>query len=206
MTRKKKSDTTSRVVQVPAAGSDTPETRQAKNVITPTVRAAFTVESFSKVFGDTDLGVLICELQKQANRVHDGDLKRAESTLTAQAHTLDTIFHELARRSALNMGEYLDAAERYMRLALKAQSQCRATLETLATIKNPPVIYAKQANIANGPQQVNNVEPLPAREESVIEQNELLEHQHGKWLDNGATSTPIGADQRVETMGTIHRA
>lgn len=34
----------------------------------------------------------------------------------------------------------------------KAQSQCRATLETLAAIKNPPVIYAKQANISNGPQ------------------------------------------------------
>jgi hypothetical protein len=38
----------------------------------------------------------------------------------------------------------------------KAQNQCRMTLETLSTIKNPPVVYAKQANIAHGPQQVNN--------------------------------------------------
>jgi hypothetical protein len=37
-----------------------------------------------------------------------------------------------------------------MRLALKAQSQCRATLETLAQIKNPPVVLARQANIAQG--------------------------------------------------------
>jgi hypothetical protein len=43
-----------------------------------------------------------------------------------------------------------------MRLALKAQSQCRATLETLSAIKNPPVVFARQANITNGPQQVNN--------------------------------------------------
>ena len=43
-----------------------------------------------------------------------------------------------------------------MRMALKAQSQCRATLETLATIKNPPAVFARQANIAQGPQQVNN--------------------------------------------------
>jgi hypothetical protein len=32
----------------------------------------------------------------------------------------------------------------------------RMTLESLATIKNPPVVYARQANIAHGPQQVNN--------------------------------------------------
>jgi hypothetical protein len=43
-----------------------------------------------------------------------------------------------------------------MRLALKAQSQCRATLEALANIKNPPVVIARQANFAAGPQQVNN--------------------------------------------------
>ena len=30
------------------------------------------------------------------------------------------------------------------------------TLETLSTLKNPPVVYAKQANIAHGPQQMNN--------------------------------------------------
>ena len=50
------------------------------------------------------------------------------------------------------MGEYLLATETYLRLALKAQSQCRATLETLAAIKNPPVIFAKQANVTTGPQ------------------------------------------------------
>jgi hypothetical protein len=53
-------------------------------------------------------------------------------------------------------GEYIDAADRYMRLALKAQGQCRATLETLAAIKNPPVVIARQANVSHGPQQINN--------------------------------------------------
>jgi len=46
---------------------------------------------------------------------------------------------------------------------LKAQSQCRATLEALAAIKNPPIVYARQANIAAGPQQVNNGVPGPVR-------------------------------------------
>jgi hypothetical protein len=74
--------------------------------------------------------------------------------------------------------------EIYLRLALKAQNQCRMTLETLATIKNPPAVFAKQANIAHGPQQVNNgAETLaPAREEKTIQSNELITNrvQHGR--------------------------
>jgi len=54
------------------------------------------------------------------------------------------------------MGEYIKAAETYMRLALKAQSQCARTIEVLAAMKNPPVVFAKQANISHGHQQVNN--------------------------------------------------
>ncbi len=42
-----------------------------------------------------------------------------------------------------------------MRLALKAQAQARSTAEALALLKNPQP-YIRQANIANGHQQVNN--------------------------------------------------
>ncbi len=63
--------------------------------------------------------------------------------------------------------EHMDHLDRYLRLALKAQSQCRATLETLATIKNPPAVFARQANIAHGPQQVNNNGMMPAGEPRV---------------------------------------
>jgi hypothetical protein len=122
--------------------------------------------------------------------------------LMTQAHSLDSIFNELARRAALNMGEYLNATEHYLRLALKAQSQCRATLETLAAIKNPPMIYAKQANIANGPQQVNNgTSPARAGEKNAIEPNELLEQQHEQRLDTGAQGAAIGADSSMATVG-----
>src|SRR5262249_46188418 len=49
---------------------------------------------------------------------------------------------------------------------LKAQAQCRAALETLVDMKNPaPFAYVRQANIAHGPQQVNNAPP-PAAEPS----------------------------------------
>jgi hypothetical protein len=100
--------------------------------------------------------------------------------LMAQAAALNAIFTELARRAAVNMGEYLQATETYLRLALKSQAQCRATLQTLAEIKNPhPVAFVKQANIANGPQQVNNRVQVggdvPTRAEDLAaESNELM--------------------------------
>lgn len=191
---------------VQQSGEDEAMTK-ARNVIAPTVRGAVTTQAFCKVFGETDLNSLIIELAKQNEKVGGGDLRRAENMLMTQAHTLDAIFNELARRAALNMGEYINATERYLRLALKAQSQCRATLETLANIKNPPVIYAKQANIANGPQQVNNgIMPAPVGGETSIEQNKLLEQQHGQRLDTRTQSAAIGADKELETVGAIDRA
>ena len=42
-----------------------------------------------------------------------------------------------AARCHLNLNEYPDAAERFLRLALKAQSQGKANIETLAQMKNP---------------------------------------------------------------------
>lgn len=182
-------------------GEDEAATK-ARMVTSPTVLGAVTTQAFSNVFGETDLQSLVRELGRQVGKVQENDLSRAESLLLTQAHTLDAIFNELARRAALNMGEYINAMDRYLRLALKAQSQCRATLETLATIKNPPVIYAKQANIANGPQQVNNgTVPAHVGGETSIEPNKLLEHQHEQRLDIGTQGAAIGADTAMATVG-----
>lgn len=175
---------------------------------------AITARTFAKgTFGALDVTECVITLKKRVNTTHSGDLKHAETTLTAQAATLDAIFNEMARRAALNMGEYLDASERYMRLALKAQGQCRATLETLAAIKNPPVIFAKQANIAHGPQQVNNDSfPNSTRTRAGARKtrtapDELLEGpDHGSTnMDDRTTTTPAGGHPAVETMEPVNR-
>ena len=181
---------------------------QARTVTSPAVRAAVTVQAFGKVFGETDLQSLVTELSKQCKRARDGDLARAENLLISQAHSLDGIFNELARRAALNMGEYINATDTYLRLALKAQSQCRATLETLATIKNPPVIYAKQANISNGPQQINNgmATPAPANGENEIEQSKLSGDGNELLTDTRASQAKSRVDSTLEAVGEINRA
>ncbi len=71
------------------------------------------------------------------NQAASDDMAFASRILTAQVARLDTMFTELTRRAALNVGEYLSAAERYARLALRAQSNGRATLEALAKLHQP---------------------------------------------------------------------
>ena len=120
---------------------------------------------------DLSLMDMAREMRDQGEAVNRGDFAVSEQMLNAQAVALNTIFGELARRAALNMGEHLSATEAYMRLAFKAQAQCRATIETLAEMKNPPVVFARQANISNGPQQVNNGgEPQTANGAATPEQ------------------------------------
>lgn len=159
---------------------------------------------------------MVNSLKDHGLRVNRNDLAASEQVLMAQSVALNAIFAELSRRAALNMGEYPDAFERYMRLALKAQGQCRATVETLAAMKNPPVVFAKQANISNGHQQVNNGvmsghkgEPAPVRahEETGSQQTKLLEGiQHGgTFMDAGTAATSTRGDSAVEAVGAVHR-
>lgn len=166
------------VIQQPGEGR---AESMAHTSLRPTVQAALTLMDYNKGFGELSINTLVNDLGKQCELAGQGDLSRAETILTAQAHTLDAIFHNFARRA--QRAEYMNQLEANMRLALKAQSQCRSTLETLAAIKNPqPVAFVKQANISNGPQQVNNGKSFSTstRERAHARktenrQNELLE-------------------------------
>ena len=126
----------------------------------------------------------------------------------AQVISLNLIFTALARRSlAQTQVSHLDI---FLRLALKAQNQCRMTLETLATIKNPPVLFARQANINNGGQlQVNN-DAAPSQTtraaKTETSKTELLEASDDKRLDTGTQGAAGGADPHMETVGAGHRA
>jgi hypothetical protein len=181
----------------------------AQTGLRPTVQAAVTLKEYGKSYGDLDLSGLIYSLTEQTSAAIDGDLKRGEAMLAAQAHCLDAIFNNLAQRAI--KAEYMDSLGSYLKLALRAQSQCRATWETLATIKNPPMVgYVKQANIAHGPQQVNNTQSsanrAPRTRQNENPQNKLLEKSDGEWLDTRTKGTAESGDPAVATVGEINRA
>jgi len=168
----------------------------ARTVLRPTVQAAATLQEFGKSFGDLDVTALMKSLNEQTEAARNNNLGRGEAMLVAQAHTLDAIFHVMARRAANNLGHYPETVERYLKLALRAQSQTRATWEALSTIKNPPMVgYVKQANIAHGHQQVNNASTGPSNTSRAGEnpnlQNKLLEEKDGERLDTATTGTTV---------------
>lgn len=131
----------------------------ARKVLDPGFRHAFTAASFGgKVLGDTiqhpGLMDYLDHLLKMGDNAEAGDLALASRLLASQAITLDAMFTELARRAAINMGEYLEASEKYGRLALKAQSNCRATLDALAKLHQPREQTVRHVHVNEGGQAV----------------------------------------------------
>jgi hypothetical protein len=165
--------------------------------------------------GAPDISALRDTIEAQTKAMHGGDMSEIEAMLFAQALTLQATFTALSRKAAANAGEYMGATDTYLRLALKAQGQCRATLETLANIKNPrPVAFVKQANIAQN-QQVNNHAgefsdaTARTREKTVNQPNELLTDArgtHGNPLDTGTTRKAGASNPRMATVAKRHRA
>jgi hypothetical protein len=188
-------------------GSD-PMAAIAARCLQPAVQNAVTIRRYTKgAFGNgPDTDSLIAELQKQLEAANRGDLSRPEATLVAQAHTLDVIFGGLARRAA-DEHSFPDF-QAFLQLALKAQAQCRATIQTLGELKAPrQAQFVRQQNLALN-QQVNNDssnEPR-ARGAALKHTNELLKEHPIERLECGETSSPGAADTPVATLGKINRS
>ena len=177
--------------------------RFARTVLGPTVNAAATVHEYGKSFGDLNLESLIDALSEQTEAVLKGDLGRAETMLVAQAHTLDAIFNNLAQQAIRS--EYISQLDAFLKVALRAQAQSRATWEAVAAIKNPTVFgYVKQANIAHGPQQVNNAYDSGS-EGNGNKQSKVMEKKDGEWVDTGASSPAVSDDSAMAAMEKIDR-
>ena len=172
--------------------------------------SAFTSEAFAKnMIPNLDIGVLIDELKAETKEVVAGDMGVMEAMLVGQAKALQTIFVSLARRAASQ--EYLKQYGVYMNLALKAQSQSRATIQALTELKYPKqVSFVKQANIAHGHQQINNGENPNVSNESVPAHAKEIQNQPNKLLvgeehgstqmDNRATPRASGKNKAMATL------
>jgi hypothetical protein len=149
----------SKAVPLFATGKSNGETATgaAKMVTAPDLAAMRVIRSAEAHTGlddAIDVPALMALLRDQAAAVSRGDLSQFEAMLLSQATALQSLFSRLTDRGMAQ--DQIAAFDANMRMALRAQSQCRATLETLAVIKNPPIVFARQANVTTGPQQVNN--------------------------------------------------
>ena len=199
----------------PLATSNKTEAEQkTARILTNGAFNAVLLEGYGNVEGMPDLSVLYEHLQDNARGLKTDEgcrLHRAEGMLLSQATALQTMFIDLALRAKRQQNrEWLQTLTS---LALRAQGNCTQTLRVLAELRSPrQPVFAKQANIAHGAQQVNNgTDNFPtstrvrAREAATV-QNELLEADHGQRLDIGAPAATGCADQRLDTVGQVHRA
>lgn len=154
----------------------------------------------------SQINEMIAELKQQTAAVQVNNLSRAESMLIAQAHTLDGLFARLTTNALASSD--MDRLERYMKLALRAQNQARATLQTLGELKAPKqVAFVKQANIGNQVQVNNESSPPRTRaRKNKKAPNELLEVENGERLDTRAQGTAGGVDPAMATLEAEQRA
>ena len=159
--------------------------------------------------GKCDISTTIEGLLAEIDKIKGGDLSSIEAMLYAQALALQTIFTSMALQASTETGFKLYTAK--LTFALKAQAQCRTTLEALAEIKNPrPVQFVKQANMSNGPQQVNNTYAPQAAINGAgnieSEQSKLLEADHHGYLDTSTQGATVRAKSHLATVERLHGA
>ncbi len=174
--------------------------------VNPETNAAVVIDAYqANIAGsDVNLMALIEALRKSTDQSKAGDLSHLESMLIGQATALQTIFVSLAKRAH---HQTLQAHfEAFLGLALKAQAQSRATISALVDLKYPrQATFVKQANIAHGPQQVNNGTHAKQLES---QRNELLEDASYEraQLDAGTTPAATRGNSAVEALESVHRA
>lgn len=212
-----------RVLRVTSAkGQSVPEAL-AQNAFDPSTNGLFAALSWTdKTIGQTGVNEALGVVTTYAEQAAAGDLSAAKRMLMAESIALNAMFTEMSRKAADCLvvdGEKgtwqikgASAMQICMNVALKAQSQCRTTLEALNELVNPrSVAFIKQANLANGPQQINNgngVAPpaAPARGETQNAPNTLLQENPSERLDTRAPQAAGRVDQELATVGAVHGA
>ena len=106
--------------------------------------------------GSVDFTGVADAITVEIEKIQSNDLSGVEAMLIAQAIGLQNLYTQMVTRAAKS--GTAEALNTLGALGLRAQSQSRATLQTLIDLKQPRVttVFAKSANVANGgPQQVN---------------------------------------------------
>lgn len=152
---------------------------------------------------------IVASLRDRAESVNEGDLNLVEAMLMNQAIALQSMFADLASSAAAQTS--LQARQVLTQLALKAQGNSRATLQTLVDAKNPrQVAFVKQNNFAQT-QQVNNgsalSQPARARKSKNTPNKLIAEDKNGSTTLDGRTATrPGGADHGHAAMALVDRS
>ncbi|MEZ5814218.1 MAG: hypothetical protein R3E13_05780 [Alphaproteobacteria bacterium] len=178
----------------------------------PQARAAKTLSKLIEPVASADTGEVVLadindimlELLNETKKLRRNNLHKSEDMLAAQMQVLDALFHKFVG-DALKT-RHLEQIKTMLLLALKSQSQCRSTAETLSEIKNPRPVF-QQNNMAHN-QQVNNRIAAPAHGKKEKPTNELLTDRRNEHetLDFRRAKAAVGADTELEAVELVYGA
>ena len=171
-----------------------------------TLNAAVTLAYLPRINDGSTTQAVADRGHAQAKAIAAGDLSQLEHMLLTQATALQAMFIDLACRAKNQTN--IDLTQILTTLALKSASGSRQAITALAELRMPKsVLFAKQANLTTGPQQINNGAPVPVRaEENQTRPTELLEATPYGNLDTRTTGAAVGAHQGHSAMETVNRA
>ena len=170
----------------------------AKRLLEPAIQSAIAIECLDDAYS---VKYLTRELENQNKLLEQDSMERASDILLAQAHSLNALSSYMIRKG--HYSDYIDHLKAYFNIALKAQNQCRMTLETLAEINNPKTYI--QNNKAQY-QQVNNGEQPSRAGENLKSTNELLTDGSNDYetMDARGTTKASRTDKEMEAVGEKH--
>ncbi len=174
--------------------------------IDPVFSAAISIHSLLGLGGLTSEGLGAALYDAVDDVTLRQNMSAPEAMLLTQAHCLDALWHKMMR-VALGHQKNIRYFEQILKLALRAQNQSRMTLETLAALKAPPTVFARQMNVAQGHQQINNASPPHAHAREVaISPNELLERLDGTSVDTRAPGKASRSHTKMGSVGKEYRS
>ncbi len=196
-------------LNVTTTDSEAEHKATARALVAPDFRHGQTVAQLLKAnLGDTQAAPGMADyadaIRAQAEKAENGELQFASRMLAAQAMTLDHIFAEMARRMALNMGDYLGATETYARIALKAQAGSRAALAELAKLHQPREQTVRHVHVNEGGQAV--IADQFHHHTGGQENGQRGEQPHEKCAQGPALSGPYPLREAVPIPGSEREA
>ena len=138
-----------------------------------------------------DIPQLMAVLKAESERLSEGKSEDVGPILANQAIALQSLFSRLTERALSE--SHMSNIEAFMRLALRAQNQCRVTLETLSSLNKAPTVFARQANVAAN-QQINYA------------QNQLLGDDDELRQDTRAPGAEKAVNPEMEALGEVDGA
>lgn len=202
--RAKASDPAARTpLEVEMQKDDTKRQAFARKFTGPNARHALVVdEALSRLmdrFDTPDKPGLVeysHAIKERAQKASSGDTVATSELLMAQAVSLDHIFTEYARMALVNIVNHLDASERLMRLALKAQANSRANLEALSRLHQPREQTVRHVHVNDGGQAV------------ITDQfhNHAGGHQNAETVEQPHAARAAGSGPALPSANEIGRA